>query len=627
MGELMGPGDKLTLEDFAAITAPASEEDYETMPWGEVGSRAVRNFPSAFYKAGEGLVQAVANPIDAAYAMGDVGYGLGSMAYGALGGQQDPIKKQENEALARTMIEPYSALLEGRTGPFKKELAENPVGPLSLALPAAGGALVKTGQAIGTAGKIGSGVSKLGRGIEVASSAVDPARAILESSRAVKNFGPRAATAVQSLVTGTPDVVFEKAFDAAAARGADAEAIRKGFNQFYNGHGDVVGLSQDIENAVNAIRDKNSREWIATRGQITGASTAPIDYSNIGSALNDAWKNYGGHPRSKTSAFPSERAALMDAHKLIREYSRYSPGTGKNTLEGLDELKRALWARSQNATGGAQQAYKKIHAAVRQTLEDTSPEYAKLMDEYQAFLDEMQTIRRAVGAGQTVDANTQLARAMKAFKTPGGASMLERVASVDATIPYKVAGAALNQSPTGLRQVIAGSATAGPAIANALSSGDPIQVAKVVPMFIVGAAATSPRVMGKVSYGAGRVAAGANAVGDLPLGPVNLRDVVSGAASVAYPAALTAEQISMAQDKMPAQDIPLSFSDGTVLDISEPEMAFGGRIARKSGGRVKNNPIGAEVKRVRALLSQKTANMLSLPDDAIATALHIAKRT
>ena len=53
----------------------------------------------------------------------------------------------------------------------------------------------------------------------------------------------------------------------------------------------------------------------------------------------------------------------------------------------------------------------------------------------------------------------------------------------------------------------------------------------------------------------------------------------------------------------------------------------GGRVARKSGGKVGSNPISAEVKRVRALLAEKTASMLSVPDDAIATALHIAKRT
>lgn len=51
----------------------------------------------------------------------------------------------------------------------------------------------------------------------------------------------------------------------------------------------------------------------------------------------------------------------------------------------------------------------------------------------------------------------------------------------------------------------------------------------------------------------------------------------------------------------------------------------GGRVARKSGGRIKSNPISAEVRRVRALLSEKTASMLSMPDDAIATALNIAK--
>ncbi len=54
-------------------------------------------------------------------------------------------------------------------------------------------------------------------------------------------------------------------------------------------------------------------------------------------------------------------------------------------------------------------------------------------------------------------------------------------------------------------------------------------------------------------------------------------------------------------------------------------MNTGGRVARKSGGRIKSNPISAEVRRVRALLSEKTASMLSIPDDAIATALHIAK--
>jgi len=51
----------------------------------------------------------------------------------------------------------------------------------------------------------------------------------------------------------------------------------------------------------------------------------------------------------------------------------------------------------------------------------------------------------------------------------------------------------------------------------------------------------------------------------------------------------------------------------------------GSRAERKSGGRIKSNPISAEVRKVRTLLSQKTASMLSMPDDAIATALNIAK--
>lgn len=66
---------------------------------------------------------------------------------------------------------------------------------------------------------------------------------------------------------------------------------------------------------------------------------------------------------------------------------------------------------------------------------------------------------------------------------------------------------------------------------------------------------------------------------------------------------------------------------GEAGDQPENDYVITGRPGRKSGGRVKTNPISAEVKRVRTLLSQKTASMLSIPDDAIATALHLAKRT
>lgn len=52
----------------------------------------------------------------------------------------------------------------------------------------------------------------------------------------------------------------------------------------------------------------------------------------------------------------------------------------------------------------------------------------------------------------------------------------------------------------------------------------------------------------------------------------------------------------------------------------------GGRVERKAGGRVANS-ISAEVVRTRALLGNKTASMLSVPDDAIISALNLARKT
>lgn len=77
-----------------------------------------------------------------------------------------------------------------------------------------------------------------------------------------------------------------------------------------------------------------------------------------------------------------------------------------------------------------------------------------------------------------------------------------------------------------------------------------------------------------------------------------------------------------------AQKAAIAYINNQREDTAPPSpQNTGGRIARKSGGRTGGNSISAEVKRVRALLSEKTASMLSVPDDAIATALHIAKRT
>lgn len=55
--------------------------------------------------------------------------------------------------------------------------------------------------------------------------------------------------------------------------------------------------------------------------------------------------------------------------------------------------------------------------------------------------------------------------------------------------------------------------------------------------------------------------------------------------------------------------------------------ANGGRIQRKAGGRIKNGPeaLSREVMQIRKELSHHTSNMLSMPDDAIVTALKIAK--
>jgi hypothetical protein len=94
-----------------------------------------------------------------------------------------------------------------------------------------------------------------------------------------------------------------------------------------------------------------------------------------------------------------------------------------------------------------------------------------------------------------------------------------------------------------------------------------------------------------------------------------VRDAVSkweARARAAMSSSAAVQQSTPAEIDIPGGGLPVGKNSGE-------------RVARKSGGRIKSNPISAEVRRVKALLSEKTASMLSMPDDAIATALNIAK--
>lgn len=67
----------------------------------------------------------------------------------------------------------------------------------------------------------------------------------------------------------------------------------------------------------------------------------------------------------------------------------------------------------------------------------------------------------------------------------------------------------------------------------------------------------------------------------------------------------------------------------TTLDQAK-EQASGGRVAYKSGGRVKNarsvaEALLREIDQTRKMIGKKTEDILSLPDDAVATALKIAR--
>jgi hypothetical protein len=584
---------------------PKSTEEYANMPLEDVFLRATKNYTDDFVNTAKGLGRAIIDPVGTVTGLGkgivDTGYRLGSLGYGALGGAQSPEEEEKNKQFAHSAYE-----LATSAAPWKKAFAEHPVGFVSLAA----GPMGKLAQTASTMGRAGTFLGTAGK---VAASAMDPAQAVVQVGKEVGKYAPSLTRGAQSLLTGVAPVAFQKAFEAGANK---IRGAREAFNEFYTGGGNPVQLSQDISHAIDTVRKEKSQDWVNTRGQITGAANQPVDYSIINQSLQNSWDNFGGVRGSQTKLFPDARKTLGEIEDLIRkEFEGLPPGQGKNTLQGLDELKKHLHFRMYDTSlsAEARQAYKDVAAGVRDTLKTMSPEYAALMDDYQYMLDELQNLQKTLGAGNKTSANVQLAKTIKSLGIPQGPNAIEIVGQIDPTIPYRVAGAALHAAgPSGIRAAVEGVAGAGGITAAALMQ-NPTAFATAVALAASGAIVSSPRIAGKLAYGAGKLAQAGRYV------------PTTAIKKSVYPVGLAVEQAQAAQQRLESQ--PGHEFDWITPDQIPTGQANGGRVGRKSGGRVGGGAesISREVAQTRKELSHRTSNMLSMPDDAIVTALKIAK--
>lgn len=595
-------------------TQPAlSAEQYSKMPWMDVLGRAGEQLlPSA----GRSLA-AIPTAI---YNYPETGRALKQALYGGLGAaglrtETDPAQKAEQEAIFGAMVEPVTATYQavrGEPGEFKKLLAEDPYSLLTAAATPFGGGLAKAGEVIGTAGTVGRTLTGLGKATRYA---MDPTQAVMGGVGDVAGAGLEKIRQIRDISTNVPRYSYERAAEAGALPAGDIGKVA--FNDFARGQGDAVEFSQRARKATEALKNQAMQDWIATKGAMTGAATQDVDLTKAYAAIAEARKRLG--PQN-LALNPEPYEALQFIVDNLNKRASLPSGHPGRTLEGIDQLKQQLYQYAQKqGDSPAGSVVMNVHSAIKDALNDVSPEYQALMDQYQAIDDSVRNIQKSLGTSNKTAANAEVAKFIKSQKTPEGRDLISQLSQYDPVLPYMTAGSTLH---SGIASGVPGALEKGALPLHALNiaagvmSANPFHALSAMGLAGAQAALQSPSLMGDIAYRSGRL-------GALP--PVKALKQVPKAVRAAQP---FATNLVRAAPKIEEGLI------GSVSPMEEESPYFPGpeeeRAGRATGGRINRGMTSkvliAAVERAKADGQKATKSILDTPDEHVVQALKVANQ-
>jgi len=461
-------------------SAPGEPE----MSWGEVGSKALSNaIPSAF-GAVNAAASGILHPIDTAKALAAIAYGGYSQAKGAMGFEHNP----EDEKLIGALEDHYKNVYGSIAG-FKKALAEDPAGILMDASTFLGGAgavgkVAGLEKIAGAAGKAASIVDKLNPVARAGQLAVGAAKLPVNIARGAMSKASGVSTYAQQVATKIGSMT-----------GKAGDAMRDAYNRFARGEGDPTEWVSKSESALKQDKQAAVNDYIRKKGSLQpGApSFQPVEDA-IAAARQETQLAGPG-----SAAFQNANSAIDQVEQLVKEH-KYGVNGGspvQPTIHSFDNLKQAI-GDLMNGTNNpaAQRHLGAIYNSVKGSIRAIDPAYDDLMEKYSTAMSGVNDAKKLLIGGDKTGATASMAKALRSIKDTTGVNMLERMAKYEPTLPAMLAGHAVNPATAGvthtIQDMIAGSI---------LGHG-------VHP--VVGAAtmiAGSPKVVGALNYGAGRLGA------------------------------------------------------------------------------------------------------------------------
>lgn len=504
--------------------APWADE-HKPLSWSDVPSQMAKNFIPSAKQFGSDMAQPFIHPIETAKNIGNLGAGVvekaahaasnlspvassipiaGAIAGPAVSilGAVSPYLGNEHEkyadAVGRFFADRYGGIEN-----FKKTMAEDPVGfagDLSTlftggetALARAPGALGKVGEAAGTAGRV-----------------LDPLNAVTGYGMIPKLAGKMGIGAL-GVTTGVGHDALQTAYSAGREGGPAAEAFRDNITR----RAPLTEAVDDARGAIEALRTQRGNEYrqaMTKTGKI-GADTTVLNFNKIDHAVSQAdeiqvYRGRSGMQPAQTLNTPTD-AVRTEMKGQINKWRALDPQEF-HTAEGVDALKRSLYNIMDAQPYGSPQrkAASQIYGAVRQTIIDQVPEYAKVMKAYERASDQLSNIERELSLNPKANISTSLRKLQSVLRDNVNTSYGQRQNLVKFLVnngaPHlmeKLAGQSLaSWFPRGLARIAATETV--PAMGAALAAG--------LPGAAIGAAATlpaiSPRLMGEGAYWSGAAA-------------------------------------------------------------------------------------------------------------------------
>jgi hypothetical protein len=462
-------------------------------------SEVASNIGPSAVEYGKALVEPFLSPIETAKAVGEIGSGLYSKAAGALGAKQDPQIKAQKEAVVNALGDFYGERY-GSWSKIENTARKDPVGlagDLSAVFTLGGGAAARLPGMAGKAGQIAA----------TAGQAIDPLNVAGKVVSGTGGLLGKTTSEVTGLTSGAGSLPVEQAYTAGKQGSQEFKtALRQ--------EGDIREPLNLVESAVDTVI-KNKNASYATDKAALKTDKRALDFDPIVKALDDTKDIF----QSKAGSIINEEASLVYKALEAKLDEFLSNPKMKNTPIEFDEMKQAIGEISQSVREGtkAKLVADSVYKSIVKQITDKAPSYAKTMSNYSEAKNLLQDIRKTLSVGGNAD--TALRKLQSVMRNNVNTNYGQRVKLIDElakyepSLPNVIAGQALSSwSPRGL----AGQATRlQGATAGLLGAGGVVSPGAFL-LAVPSLAASSPRLVGEAAYGAGRLAAGVNAIPSIP---------------------------------------------------------------------------------------------------------------